>query len=80
MSGRISARAWRRLDAFATVAWLAVIPVALLAGWLASVTFVSAISLYANVASHLAAWRADDDRDVVERLERIERLLRALSP
>lgn len=50
---------WRRANLAFTIGWLAVIPVALEAGWLRSVVFVSAISLYANVASHLAAWRAD---------------------
>lgn len=52
---------WRRVNLGLALAWLAVIPIALFAGWLRSVIFVSAISLYANVASHIAAWRADVD-------------------
>lgn len=70
-----SERAWRRLNAVATVAWLALIPVAYFSGWLASVVFVSAISLYANVASHLAAHRADDNRALFEKLDRIDQQL-----
>jgi hypothetical protein len=53
-------RWWRTFNAIATGVWLALIPLALVLGWLKSVTFVSAISIYANVAAHLAAWRADD--------------------
>jgi hypothetical protein len=50
---------WRRFNATATAVWLVMIPVAVVTHWVESVVFVSAISLYANVASHLAAWRAD---------------------
>ena len=59
-------RTWRRLNLIAALVWLAVIPLALYAGWLKSVTFVAAISLYANVASHVAAWRADVPDDESE--------------
>lgn len=72
---RLSERTWRHLDAAATMAWLVLIPIAYTAGWLASVVFVSAISLYANVASHLAAWRADDNRALDARLDRLEQLV-----
>src|SRR5439155_11952450 len=50
---------WRRINAALTLIWMFVIPLAIITGWIYSVAFVSAISLYANVASHLAAWRAD---------------------
>lgn len=50
---------WRRINFWLVWIWLAMIPLAYFEGWLKSVVFVSAISLYANVASHLAAWRAD---------------------
>lgn len=52
-------RAWKRFNMVASLCWLLLIPLAFYAGWLKSVTFVSSISIYANVASHLAAWRAD---------------------
>ena len=45
------------------------------AGWIYSVAFVSVCSLYANIASDFAAYRADDNREILERLERIERLV-----
>lgn len=50
---------WRRANMWLTLAWIAVIPVAIVAGWFKSLAFISAISIYANVAGHLAAWRAD---------------------
>jgi len=50
---------WRLVNLVATIAWLIMIPVSVATHWVESVVFVSAISLYANVASHLAAWRAD---------------------
>jgi hypothetical protein len=49
----------RRANAVLTVFWIAMVPVAFLTGWLYSVAFISAVSIYANIASHLAAWRAD---------------------
>jgi hypothetical protein len=52
-------RAWRTFNKVATFVWLLLIPAAAYMGWLESVVFVSAISIYANVAAHLAAWRAD---------------------
>jgi hypothetical protein len=39
--------------------WTAMIPIAVMTGWLYSLAFISAASLYANIASHIAAWRAD---------------------
>jgi hypothetical protein len=46
------------LDLILVFAWIAMIPIAIFTGWVYSVAFVSAISLYANVASHWAAYRA----------------------
>lgn len=59
-----------RLQAALTAFWLAMIPVALLAGWVKSVTFVSALSLWALVASHGAWWAAAKvgEEDVVEEI------------
>lgn len=41
------------------IMWLIMIPVSIFTGWIYSLAFISAASIYANVASHLAAWRAD---------------------
>jgi hypothetical protein len=71
-------RLMRRLQGWLTVLWVAMIPLALITGWVKSVTFVSALSLWALVASHGAWWAAssvecrqaeeDVPADVVEKL------------
>jgi len=71
-------RLMRRAQGWLTVFWVAMIPASLLTGWVKSVTFVSALSLWALVASHGAWWaaasvevrQAEEDvaRDVVERI------------
>jgi hypothetical protein len=38
--------------------WLAMIPVSFSLGWLNSVTYVSALSLWALVAGHWSSWQA----------------------
>lgn len=50
--------AMRRINAFFTLFWLVVAPVALLLGWTESVTFVSILSLWALIASHASAWES----------------------
>lgn len=50
---------WRLLNLVLTGAWVLVMPIAVATGWINSVPFVSTASIYANAASHLAAWRAD---------------------
>lgn len=56
---------WRKLNAILTIVWLGMIPVAVFAGWVYSITFIGALQLYSIVSSHLSAWRSDvpnDDR------------------
>jgi hypothetical protein len=48
----------RRLNGWLTVFWTAAIPVSYEMGWLQSVAFVSALSLWALVSGHWAAWQA----------------------
>ena len=50
-------RVLRRLNGL-TVFWVAMIPVSALLGWLSSVAYVSALSLWALVSGHWAAWQA----------------------
>ncbi len=38
--------------------WLAMIPISLAMGWLNSVVYVSALSLWALVSGHWSAWQA----------------------
>jgi hypothetical protein len=57
------------------IVWLCLLPAAL-KWWPDSVAFVIIASVYANVKADWAASEAADDRTVVDRLDRIEALLR----
>jgi hypothetical protein len=48
----------RRVNGWLTMFWLAMIPVSYFMGWLNSVVYVSALSLWALVSGHWSAWQA----------------------
>jgi hypothetical protein len=48
----------RRVNGWLTVFWILMIPVSIEMGWLKSVAYVSALSLWALVSGHWAAWQA----------------------
>jgi hypothetical protein len=48
----------RRVNGWLTVFWIAMIPVSVVFGLLSSVTYVSALSLWALVSGHWSAWQA----------------------
>ena len=48
----------RRVNGWLTVFWIAMIPFSYAMGWLTSVAYVSALSLWALVSGHWAAWQA----------------------
>jgi hypothetical protein len=48
----------RRVNGWLTIFWIAMIPVSLATGWVTSVTYVSALSLWALVSGHWSAWQA----------------------
>jgi len=48
----------RRVNGWLAIFWLAMIPVSYFSGWLNSVTYVSALSLWALVSGHWSAWQA----------------------
>jgi hypothetical protein len=48
----------RRVNGWLTILWLAMIPVSLATGWVKSVVYVSALSLWALVSGHWSAWQA----------------------
>lgn len=48
----------RRLNGWATVFWIGMIPFSIVTGLLSSVQYVSALSLWALVSGHLSAWQA----------------------
>jgi hypothetical protein len=48
----------RRVNGWLAVLWILMIPISLMMGWLDSVTYVSALSLWALVSGHWSAWQA----------------------
>ncbi len=48
----------RRVNGWLTIFWIVMIPVSLATGWVKSVTYVSALSLWALVSGHWSAWQA----------------------
>jgi hypothetical protein len=48
----------RRINGWLTIFWLVMIPVSILLGWIHSVAYVSALSLWALVSGHWSAWQA----------------------
>ena len=48
----------RRLNGWLTIFWIVMIPVSIATGWVHSVTYVSALSLWALVSGHWSTWQA----------------------
>jgi hypothetical protein len=48
----------RRVNGWLTIFWLLMIPVSIVTGWVSSVQYVSALSLWALVSGHWSAWQA----------------------
>ena len=48
----------RRVNGWFTIFWIAMIPISFGMHWLSSVTYVSALSLWALVSGHWSAWQA----------------------
>src|SRR5262245_24130649 len=48
----------RRVNGWLTILWIGMIPISYFMGWLSSVVYVSALSLWALVSGHWAAWQA----------------------
>lgn len=69
---------WARFSLARAAFWIVLIVPSVFLGWVYSVAFVSACSLYANSASDFAAWRADRNREILDRLDKIEAKLEQL--
>lgn len=48
----------RKINGWFTIFWIAMIPISVACGLLSSVTYVSALSLWALVSGHWSAWQA----------------------
>ncbi len=48
----------RSVNGWLTLFWIAMIPISVVTGWISSVQYVSALSLWALVSGHWSAWQA----------------------
>jgi len=48
----------RRVNGWLTILWVVMIPVSIITGWISSVAYVAALSLWALVSGHWSAWQA----------------------
>jgi hypothetical protein len=48
----------RRMNGYLTLFWIVMIPISIFTGWIYSVAYVSALSLWALVSGHWSAWAA----------------------
>ena len=48
----------RRLNGWLTIFWILMIPISLATGWVHSITYVSALSIWALVSGHWSTWQA----------------------
>jgi hypothetical protein len=48
----------RRVNGWLAIFWVAMIPVSLVTGWVKSVVYVSALSLWSLVSGHWSTWQA----------------------
>ena len=71
----------KRVNGWLTVFWIAMIPVSIACGWLSSVQYVSALSLWALVSGHWSAWLAarvevhqEEDADVQDVLDAVNEI------
>lgn len=66
---------FRRFNGWATIFWISMVPVSILLGWVQSVAYVSALSIYALVTGHLSTWQAArvEERQENDRTEEIVR-------
>ena len=48
----------RAINGWLTIFWILMIPVSIATGWVSSVQYVSALSLWALVSGHWSAWQA----------------------
>jgi len=48
----------RRVNGWLTLFWIVMIPISIVTGWINSVTYVAALSIWALVSGHWSTWQA----------------------
>lgn len=73
------AKFMRRVNGWLAIFWMLMIPISLVMGWLQSVVFVSALSLWALVSGHWSAWQAsrvEVEQDKEEKEDSEEKMIK----
>ena len=78
----LNPKRFMKLNAIMTVFWIVMVPVSILFGWVDSVAYVSALSIYALVASHLSTYAAartevlqsEADQTLQEAVQRLRKI------
>lgn len=68
----------RHFSLVRVIGWAVALPLAYVYGWIYSVAFVSLCSIYANIASDFAAWRADSNPELAEIIAKLDAILELL--
>lgn len=71
-----------KLNAWLTLFWVLMIPVSILTGWVSTVEYVAALSIYALVAAHLSTYaaartevlQAEADQKLHEAVQRLKKI------
>jgi hypothetical protein len=68
----------KKFNGWMTVFWCVMVPVSIFMGWVKSVPYVSALSIYALITGHLSTWQASrvevkqEEQDSAD-LDKVER-------
>jgi hypothetical protein len=49
---------FKRINGWMTVFWVIMVPVSIFTGWVNSVEYVAALSIYALITGHLSTWQS----------------------
>jgi hypothetical protein len=78
----LNPKKFMHLNAVLTVFWIIMVPVSIVTGWVGTVEYVAALSIYALVAAHLSTYAAartevlqtDADAKLHEAVQRLQKL------
>lgn len=49
---------FKKFNGWMTIFWIIMVPVSILTGWVNSVEYVAALSIYALITGHLSTWQS----------------------
>jgi hypothetical protein len=61
---------FKKVNGWLTILWIAMVPISILTGWVSTVEYVAALSIYALVTGHLSTWQTARVEVRQQRMER----------